>query len=145
MKVIADVHNEGLFMGGLWLEHLGVDADDAIKLLVLSYKRGCVVGWESPEMSEMMKSGQKVSNRPGLKSELYQLGMVLWALATEEDEPELSPRPLKIADEILHYYRSMVAICLSARPRDRMWASELLRMFPAYLENRSNNTLVRRN
>ncbi len=44
-----------LLVGGLWLEHLGVNADDAIELLDLSYKRGCLVGWESPEMSEMMR------------------------------------------------------------------------------------------
>jgi len=71
--------------------------------------------------------------------------MVLWALATEEDKPDLQPWPLSIADEIRHYYRNIVATCLSAHSRDGTWASELSRMFPAYLEDRSKTALVRRN
>jgi hypothetical protein len=30
----------------------------------------------------------------GVKTDLFQLGMTLWALAMEEDEPERQPRPL---------------------------------------------------
>jgi hypothetical protein len=69
----------------------------------------------------------------GVKSDIFQLGMVLWAIAMEQDEPETQPRPLTLVDapeEIPSYYRALVAICLSDDPRNRSHATALLGMFP---------------
>lgn len=69
----------------------------------------------------------------GVKSDIFQLGMVLWALAMQQDEPENQERPLTLASapqEIPSYYRALVAICLSDDPRTRSHTTSLLSMFP---------------
>jgi hypothetical protein len=69
----------------------------------------------------------------GVKSDIFQLGMVLWAIAMEQDEPETQHRPLTLVDapeEIPSYYRNLVDICLSDDPRNRRHATALLNMFP---------------
>jgi len=69
----------------------------------------------------------------GVKSDLFQLGMVLWAIAMEQDEPETHPRPLTISSsssDVPAYYREIVATCLSHNPRNRLQASAILNMFP---------------
>lgn len=69
----------------------------------------------------------------GVKSDLFQLGMVLWALAMQQDEPEMQPRPLTLASapqEVPSYYRALVGICLSDDPRTRCHTTSLLSMFP---------------
>ncbi len=74
----------------------------------------------------------------GVKSDLYQLGMVLWALAQEEDEPERQERPLSLTampDDVPHYYREVVALCLMPQPQQRPSAGTLLSMFPLLNED----------
>lgn len=69
----------------------------------------------------------------GVKSDIFQLGMVLWAIAMEQDEPETQTRPLTLVEapeEIPSYYRALVEICLSDDPRNRLHATALLSMFP---------------
>lgn len=69
----------------------------------------------------------------GQKSDLYQLGMTLWALAMNDDEPERHDQPLcmmRMTDEVPHWFKEIVSICLSPQPRDRLAAKELLRQFP---------------
>lgn len=73
----------------------------------------------------------------GVKSDLFQLGMVLWAIAMEQDEPESQPRPLTLSDspEIPRYYCDIVRICLSDDPRKRYHAARLLDMFPDIVDD----------
>lgn len=67
----------------------------------------------------------------GVKTDLFQLGMVLWALAEEVDEPERVERPLPtVFGDIPDYYRRIVKTCLRERPQGRVGANELLRQFP---------------
>jgi hypothetical protein len=68
----------------------------------------------------------------GVKSDLYQLGMVLYALATQHDEPE-TQRPLELSRlplEIPDYFLDICHRCLSVDPRARSQASTLLKIFP---------------
>lgn len=71
----------------------------------------------------------------GVKSDLFQLGMTLWALAMQEDEPERQSRPLRVpADaKIPDYCTAVIHLCLSDKPQDRLSAKELLALFPAHL------------
>lgn len=63
---------------------------------------------------------------------MFQLGMVLWALAMQLDEPELEARPLidSLTSELPRYYRDIVRICLEDSPKRRRDALTLLHRFP---------------
>jgi len=129
---LAEIHETGFVQGDFTLSNIVIDGQDNAKIIDIN-RRGCPVGWEPPEISKLIETGQRISMYIGVKSDLYQLGMVLWALAHEEDEPERQERPLSLTtapDDIPHYYREVVALCLKPRPQQRPSAGTLLSMFP---------------
>lgn len=132
---LSNIHEAGFVQGDFTLSNIVIDEDDDAQIIDIN-RRGCPVGWESPEMVPLVESGQRLSMYIGVKSDLYQLGMVLWALAMEKDEPERAPRPLKLPDKfpetsdyIPQYYRDLTAICLSEDPNHRYAAKDLLAVF----------------
>ncbi|KAI1377575.1 hypothetical protein F4677DRAFT_41021 [Hypoxylon crocopeplum] len=128
---LSDVHEAGFVQGDLTLSNIVIDREDNAKIIDIN-RRGCPVGWEPPEATPLIDSNQRISMYIGVKSDLYQLGMVLWALATLEDEPEAHRRPLRLDPEIEvpDWYRTMVEYCLHEDPRVRLQATMLLRLFP---------------
>lgn len=109
-----------------------IDGDDKAKIIDIN-RRGCPVGWEPPEVAALIESKQRIAMYIGVKSDIFQLGMVLWAIAMQQDEPDIQPRPLTLASaasEVPGYYRDLVRICLSDDPKDRHNTSYLLDMFP---------------
>jgi serine/threonine protein kinase len=128
---LADVHESGFVQGDFTLSNIVIDDAGDAKIIDIN-RRGCPVGWEPPEATALIESNQRLSMYIGVKSDLYQLGMVLWGLAMLEDEPETQGRPLILGPEINvpDWYRQMTEICLSDDPRLRQQASSLLRMFP---------------
>ncbi|KAJ5201146.1 hypothetical protein N7449_005949 [Penicillium cf. viridicatum] len=134
---LCEIHESGYVQGDFTLANIVVDADDNAKIIDIN-RRGCPVGWEPPEIAAKIESNQRISMYIGVKTDLFQLGMTLWALAMEEDEPERQPRPLRLADDakIPNYYRRIVDICLSPTPRHRLSAKDLLSMFPPLSEAR---------
>lgn len=109
-----------------------IDGDDKAKIIDIN-RRGCPVGWEPPEVAALIESKQRISMYIGVKSDTFQLGMVLWAIAMQQDEPDIQPRPLTLASadaEVPRYYRDLVRTCLSDDPKDRRNTSYLLNMFP---------------
>lgn len=131
---LGEIHESGYVQGDFTLSNIVVDADDNAKIIDIN-RRGCPVGWEPPEIAAKIESNQRISMYIGVKTDLYQLGMTLWALATEEDEPERQPRPLVLGEEVdvPDWYRRIVSICLSPSPRHRLSAKELLVFFPQEL------------
>ena len=130
---LSNLHEGGFVQGDFTLSNIVIDEHDQAQIIDIN-RRGCPVGWESPEMVPLVESGQRLSMYIGVKSDLYQLGMVLWALAMEQDEPERAKRPLRLdqADtEIPQYYRHLTEICLSEKPKQRFAAKDLLAMFSA--------------
>ena len=130
---LSNLHEAGFVQGDFTLSNIVIDEKDEAQIIDIN-RRGCPVGWESPEMVPLVESGQRLSMYIGVKSDLYQLGMVLWALAMEKDEPERAHRPLSLADagnEIPQYYKHLTGICLSDKPKDRFAAKDLLAMFSA--------------
>ncbi|KAI9042903.1 protein kinase family protein [Aspergillus affinis] len=128
---LCEIHEAGYVQGDFTLSNIVVDGNDDAKIIDIN-RRGCPVGWEPPEIAAKIESNQRISMYIGVKTDLFQLGMTLWALAMEEDEPERQPRPL-VLDEDRHfpdYYRRVVSICLSPTPRHRLSAKELLNFFP---------------
>ncbi|KAL3712442.1 hypothetical protein TMatcc_001141 [Talaromyces marneffei ATCC 18224] len=128
---LCEIHEAGYVQGDFTLSNIVIDGNDNAKIIDIN-RRGCPVGWEPPEIAAKIESNQRISMYIGVKSDLFQLGMTLWALAMQEDEPERQPRPLFIPIDmkIPDYYRRVIAHCLSDRPRDRLSAKELLAMFP---------------
>ncbi|KAM5348053.1 hypothetical protein ACJ41O_007877 [Fusarium nematophilum] len=133
---LSDIHESGFVQGDFTLSNIVIDEYGDAKIIDIN-RRGCPVGWEPPEATPLIDSNQRISMYIGIKSDLYQLGMVLWALAAQEDEPEAQGRPLILGPEvnIPDWYRQMAEICLSNDPRMRLQASALLQMFPRPLDS----------
>lgn len=129
---LRDIHEEGYVQGDFTLSNIVVDENDDAKIIDIN-RRGCPVGWEPPEIAQKIASNQRISMYIGEKSDLYQLGMTLWALAMDDDEPERHDPPLMtdvFPSEVPKWFHEIVRNCLSPRPRDRFSARELVRMFP---------------
>jgi serine/threonine protein kinase len=129
---LSEIHEAGFVQGDFTLSNIVIDGHDNAKIIDIN-RRGCPVGWEPPEATPLIESNQRISMYIGVKSDLYQLGMVLWSLAMKEDEPEAHGRPLRIGPDALDvpvWFRTVVDICLSDDPRGRMSALQLLSVFP---------------
>ncbi|RJE20300.1 Protein kinase domain-containing protein [Aspergillus sclerotialis] len=128
---LCEIHESGYVQGDFTLSNIVVDADNNAKIIDIN-RRGCPVGWEPPEIAAKIESNQRISMYIGVKTDLFQLGMTLWALAMQNDEPERQDRPLFLGEDVdvPDYYRKLVAICMSSTPRHRLSAKELLGFFP---------------
>ncbi|MCJ1450976.1 hypothetical protein MMC28_001310 [Mycoblastus sanguinarius] len=138
IKGLSEIHEAGFVQGDFTLSNIVIDENNVAKIIDIN-RRGCPVGWEPPEMVPLVESAQRLSMYIGVKSDLYQLGMVLWALATEDDLPERQKRPLSLnetGEEIPDYYRELTSICLRDKPKERLAAKDLLLLF-----NRSSDHL----
>lgn len=90
---LADIHESGFVHGDLTLSNIVIDESDSAKIIHIN-RRGCPVGWKPPEATPLIESHHRISMSIGVQSEIFQLGMVLWAFSMEEDEPEREGRPL---------------------------------------------------
>lgn len=132
---LSEIHEAGYVQGDFTLSNIVIDRNDDAKIIDIN-RRGCPVGWEPPELAKLIESGQRISIYIGVKSDLYQLGMVLWALAEQQDEPERQDRPLvktmeRHRSDIPDYFRDVVRACMSELPRNRPSAATLLTSFPS--------------
>ncbi|RAR01888.1 protein kinase domain-containing protein [Stemphylium lycopersici] len=131
---LSEIHEAGFVQGDFTLSNIVIDNDDNAKIIDIN-RRGCPVGWEPPELAKLIESGQRISIYIGVKSDLFQLGMVLWALAEQQDEPERQQRPLSRTldhrdTDVPVYFRDIIRACLSDTPRGRPSAANLLKRFP---------------
>ncbi|KAI9821299.1 MAG: hypothetical protein M1827_004035 [Pycnora praestabilis] len=128
---LSEIHEAGFVQGDFTLSNIVIDDQDNAKIIDIN-RRGCPVGWEPPEIDDLIKAGQRISMYIGVKSDLYQLGMVLWAIAELQEEPERQDRDSldDFSSDIPEYYRDVVRKCLSHRPKHRVAASTLLTQFP---------------
>ena len=129
---LCEIHESGYVQGDFTLSNVVVDANGDAKIIDIN-RRGCPIGWEPPEIAAKIESHQRISMYIGVKTDLFQLGMTLWALAMQEDEPERQSRPLLLGKDVKvpDYFRGLVAVCLSPNPRHRLSAKELLAFFPS--------------
>lgn len=128
---LSEIHEAGFVQGDFTLSNIVIDEDDNAKIIDIN-RRGCPVGWEPPEVAALIDSNQRISMYIGVKSDLYQLGMVLYALATQQDEPE-TQRPLRLdslPSEVPDYFIDLCQRCLNDDPRRRSQALVLLELFP---------------
>jgi serine/threonine protein kinase len=130
---LSEIHEEGYVQGDFTLSNIVVDSENNAKIIDIN-RRGCPVGWEPPEIAKKIQSNQRISMYIGEKTDLYQLGMTLWALAMDDDEPERHDQPLSTEDFPLcvpRWYCDIVETCLQPRPKHRLSAKDLLKMFPS--------------
>jgi hypothetical protein len=140
---LGEIHDEGYVQGDFTLSNIVVDSEDNAKIIDIN-RRGCPVGWEPPEIAKKIQSNQRISMYIGEKSDIYQLGMTLWALAMDDDEPERHDVPLSteaFPPEVPRWYKDIVDICLQEKPRNRLCAKELLKMFPGSSASPTRPTL----
>lgn len=134
---LSEIHEAGFVQGDFTLSNIVIDGNDDAKIIDIN-RRGCPVGWEPPELAKLIESGQRISIYIGVKSDLFQLGMVLWALAEQQDEPERQERPLAKTlnrhSDIPEYFKDIIRSCLSEKPRGRLSAKDLLKRFPETIE-----------
>ncbi|TAQ84079.1 hypothetical protein B7494_g7597 [Chlorociboria aeruginascens] len=133
---LSEIHEAGFVQGDFTLSNIVIDDNDNAKIIDIN-RRGCPVGWEPPEVAALIQSNQRISMYIGVKSDLFQLGMVLYALAMQQDEPE-TQRPLSLSSApsyIPQYYLDLCRRCLEFDPRRRSHAAVLLSMFPEIEEN----------
>ncbi|KAI9692972.1 MAG: hypothetical protein M1822_004967 [Bathelium mastoideum] len=138
VRGLNEIHESGFVQGDFTLSNVVIDKYDDAKIIDIN-RRGCPVGWEPPELATLIENGQRISMHIGVKTDIFQLGMVLWAIARGEDEPERQEKPLGF-DEGAHegtpkYFQDIVRSCLSKRPQDRLSAKELLKRFPSISED----------
>ncbi|KAK2740734.1 hypothetical protein FQN57_005966 [Myotisia sp. PD_48] len=128
---LADIHEAGFVQGDFTVSNVVVDINDDAKIIDIN-RRGCPIGWEPPEFIQKLENKQRISMYIGVKSDLYQLGMTLWAIAMEEDEPGRRPRPINIPPDadVPGYFREIIEICMSENPKHRLAAKDLLAKFP---------------
>ncbi|GAB7339822.1 hypothetical protein MBLNU457_6364t1 [Dothideomycetes sp. NU457] len=135
IKGLAEIHEAGFVQGDFTLSNIVIDNEDDAKIIDIN-RRGCPVGWEPPELRPLIESGQRIAMMIGVKTDIYQLGMVLWALAELNDEPERVERPLfEDPDQdprVPLWYRDMIRWCLDDRPQMRLNAKDLLAFFDEY-------------
>lgn len=132
VKGLSDIHAEGYVQGDFTLSNIVVDAESRAQIIDIN-RRGCPVGWEPPEIAIKIASHQRISMYIGEKTDLYQLGMTLWGLAADDDEPERHDPPLSADDlpvEVPQWYKDIIRSCLDPQPRNRRSARELIAMFP---------------
>ncbi|CAK7267748.1 hypothetical protein SEPCBS57363_002748 [Sporothrix epigloea] len=140
---LSEIHEAGFVQGDFTLSNIVIDGNGNAKIIDIN-RRGCPVGWEPPEATPLIRSEQRISMYIGVKSDLYQLGMVLWALATQYDDPEAHGRPLHLNEDVgvPQWYRSIVETCLAEDPRQRSQALQLLNYFhrPNYRSSRYDDS-----
>lgn len=126
---LSEIHEAGFVQGDFTLSNIVIDENGEAKIIDIN-RRGCPVGWEPPEISALVESGQRVAMYIGVKSDLYQLGMVLWALAKDEDEPERKQLVWEnVSDDIPLRFIELVDQCLNKEKRNRPAAKDLLLQF----------------
>jgi serine/threonine protein kinase len=134
---LSEIHEAGFVQGDFTLSNIVVNSEDDAKIIDIN-RRGCPIGWEPPELLRLVRRGQKISMFINVKSDIFQLGMVLWALAQQDDEPEHVTRtssgamPRITAEDVPNWFEDIVDACLSKQPQGRPSARELLTMFPLH-------------
>jgi serine/threonine protein kinase len=126
---LSEIHEAGFVQGDFTLSNIVIDHTDTARIIDIN-RRGCPIGWEPPEFEALLSSGQRLNMAIGVKTDLFQLGMVLWSLAEHTDDPEMELRPLRDPTNAPAYFRDLIKTCLSLRPQDRRGAYVLVDRFP---------------
>lgn len=127
VNALLQIHETGIVHGNLNLSKIALDDNDDINIFGFGSLE-IDTGWEPPETEQFIQHGGGLRMYQSPKSDIYQLGMVLWALASQVYDPESSAKPLQLTEEMetSEWYKFIVELCLSPNPRLRPYATTLL-------------------
>ncbi len=123
IRGLSNIHEAGFVQGDFTTLNIvltGHGEDSNTKIININ-RCGCPGGWEPPEFEDLIASGQSLSMYIGDKSDIFQLGMVLWALV-EWVDPGRKPRLTQTSKswvDVPAQFKEAVNQCLSPNPRDR--------------------------
>lgn len=142
VKGLSTIHGSGFVHGDFTLSNIVLDEEDNALLIDIN-RKGCPMGWEPPEFKPIIRNDTPLGMYIGVKSDVWQCGMILWALGRGIDKPE-SDGSLGHWDNLAVeadskgvpiWYKEIVSAALEEYPRDRKSAAELLDMFPQERNN----------
>ncbi|KXJ84698.1 kinase-like domain-containing protein, partial [Microdochium bolleyi] len=87
VRGVSDAHETGFVHANLTLSSIVIDESQSARVINFDRRR-CPPEWEAPEASTPTEYSRRMWMYIGVKFDLFQLGMILWALATMECEPE---------------------------------------------------------
>jgi hypothetical protein len=118
---ISQLHKAGRVHGNPALKYILIDGEDNINLSGPG-RNSILSSWQPPEAAGNWEKNFSE------ESDIFQLGMVLWCLASGKDEPLYVGVPLQITQDmgVPAWYQSIVESCLSDQPQLRPSASSLL-------------------
>jgi len=142
LRGLKTIHAYGFVQGDFTLSNIVLDAEGNARIIDIN-RRGCPVGWEPPELDDIIQSNGRVGMFIGVKSDVWQCGMVLWALGRGLDEPERADGigdwddfdAQVEPDEVPDWYKAIVKAALQREPQHRKTAAELLDLWPSDWEN----------
>jgi serine/threonine protein kinase len=125
VRGVHEIHAHGWIHGSLMLDHVIVDEKGTARIIGFDRHHREHRGWDAPEYAAC-----PIPGHAGVKTDIFQLGMILWALAMDDHEPERHSRPLSLefSAEIPDLYQAAVGLCLSSRVPDRPSTETLIYM-----------------
>lgn len=131
IEQVSCIHEGGSLHRNITLATVVIDNNSNARFVQTGANRKPTPRWETPELKRLLDVGHAHENYVSVKSDIYQMGMVLWASAELSDRPESFPQPLpSLATESPGYFLDIVDRCVSERPQGRANAAELLRHVP---------------
>jgi serine/threonine protein kinase len=125
LQGLVDIHNAEIVYGNLTLDNIYIDDNNNIKLAEFR-RSGCPIGWHPPEMIPLIEAGKTIVPLITSKTDIFQLGMVIWALLEQHPEPETLQRPLTLnTHSVDTHILDIVKRCLDDDPQHRPSAKDV--------------------
>lgn len=139
---LRDIHEAGSVLRDITTSAVLIDVNDTARLVKVGHHGRPSAAWAAPKVMRILDSGQDEGAIPvGVKSDLYQLGLVLWYLLPQPSDVVRSTAGdydgSFVAETLVpEYFQTIVLRCLSPRPQRRASAEQLLMLVPRALSRR---------
>ncbi|KAI9717987.1 MAG: hypothetical protein M1828_007023 [Chrysothrix sp. TS-e1954] len=124
---VSSIHELGITHRGITLKNIVIDDQEDLKIIDFM-RPGTPIGWTPPELLWRARRGEIIAALINSQTDMYQVGMVLWAIITKNATPEQVKKPLQLTSNVTpSYLAEWTRTCLSEDPADRVCAADLLR------------------
>ncbi|KAK4494087.1 hypothetical protein PRZ48_014385 [Zasmidium cellare] len=140
IEAVAERHRRGQVHPALTLETVYIDDEGAARLTGTETTDTVSPLWLPPEIARYQGGAQSHGMLMSRKGNVYQLGMMMFALAELDPSPDPGTLHHLRADSRLPlHYRTAVVDCLEPVPNQRPSAAELLKRFTTNSEQEKEN------